>query len=145
MPASKYLLHRKEEVMALAELSRICSNNSVKALTFLRETLGILLLLLLHKTHVRNALCCMHLSLALMDRCIPELWLSFWSEVHYNSLYEADGKSQCLDPLYFLLHVDILHESETKVFTWQIFQHGHQKESTGSFRGGVPVLFCCGV
>lgn len=38
--------------------------------------------------------------------------------------------------LYFLLHVDILHESETKVFTWQIFQHGYQKESTGSFRGG---------
>ncbi|URE29336.1 OTU-like cysteine protease [Musa troglodytarum] len=33
---------------------------------------------------------CMHLSLTLMDRCIPELWLSFWSEVHYNSLYEAD-------------------------------------------------------
>ncbi|RWW13478.1 hypothetical protein GW17_00022803 [Ensete ventricosum] len=58
---------------------------------------------------------------ALTDGCIPEVWLSFWSEVHYNSLYEADDY----------------------VFACQIFQHGYLKKSTGSFRGAAPLLFSC--
>lgn len=55
----------------------------------------------------------MHDSLEFLDfifiifwdifRSILELWLSFWSEVHYNSLYGSGGMTCCISYCFFLL------------------------------------------
>lgn len=34
---------------------------------------------------------CIYLFVLILYMFVAELWLSFWSEVHYNSLYELQG------------------------------------------------------
>jgi len=74
---------------------------------------------------------------------ITELWLSFWSEVHYNSLYTSGGDILITLKWIFLLTLSYLHcqkccQTISLYFipsmNLQMFLLEYQRKSIGSSR-----------
>lgn len=77
-----------------------------------------------------------HLSL------FAELWLSFWCEVHYNSLYAIEGEDYLAslihaglysNKFYWLAHQFIWAHTLLHTLCFQICRHAKLKRSTGCF------------
>ncbi|GAY32483.1 hypothetical protein CUMW_002580 [Citrus unshiu] len=60
-----------------------------------------------------------------------ELWLSFWSEVHYNSLYATGGTSNYYICVIFLMYSDIRRE----LYMWDASDPYHKLHEAGMCAG----------